>query len=92
VWPTLDYPHDYADCGVIGGYVYRGKRVPAARGRYFYGDLCNGILRSFKVGRNGRASSPAVLTGRIPNISSFGEDANGELYAMNLNGALYALR
>ena len=79
-------------CGVIGGYVYRGRRIRSARGRYFFGDLCSGVIWSFKVGKRGRASGVATLSRRVPNLSSFGEAANGELYALGLGGSLYALR
>jgi glucose/arabinose dehydrogenase len=96
VWPVWIYSHSFstspAPCGVIGGYVYRGKRVAAARGRYFFGDLCSGVIWSFEVGKRGRASGISTLAGRIPNLSSFGEASNGELYAVGLGGSLYVLR
>jgi hypothetical protein len=92
VTPTWAYSHDSGGCGVIGGYVYRGTRVPAMRGRYVFGDLCNGIVSSFKVGSKGRVSVPTRLPGLVSGLSSFGEDANGELYAVSLDGTLYALR
>jgi hypothetical protein len=71
--------------------VYRGSAVPAARGRYFYGDYCAGTIWSFRVGAHGRASAAAV-SGQVPSLSSFGVDGNGELYAASLDGALYRLR
>jgi len=77
---------------MIGGYVYRGARVPAARGRYFFGDLCSGVVWSFEVGRKGRASPVRPLPLHVPNLTSFGEDSNGDLYAVSLDGAIYALR
>jgi len=92
VAPTWVYSHDDGGCGVIGGYVYRGARVPAARGRYVFGDLCTGIVSSFKVGPKGRASIPTRVSGLVSGLSSFGEDANGELYALSLDGTLYQLR
>jgi hypothetical protein len=97
VFPTWSYHHTFlgpggGDCGVIGGYVYRGARVRAARGRYFFGDLCSGRIWSFRAGPNGRASKVATMRGRVPALSSFGEAANGELYALSYTGALYALR
>ena len=97
VFPTWSYHHTFTgpgggDCGVIGGYVYRGARVRAARGRYFFGDLCSGRVWSFRVGPNGRASKVATMRSFVPALSSFGEAANGELYALGYNGALYALR
>jgi glucose/arabinose dehydrogenase len=97
VFPTWTYHHTFlgpggGDCGVIGGYVYRGLRVRAARGRYFFGDLCSGRIWSFGVGPKGRASKVATLHSRVPAISSFGEAANGDLYALSYTGALYALR
>jgi glucose/arabinose dehydrogenase len=90
VRPTLVYSHAHG-CSISGGYVYRGSAVPAARGRYFYGDYCAGTVWSFRVGRHGRASS-AVVSGHVPNISSFGVDATRELYATSLDGTLYKLR
>jgi glucose/arabinose dehydrogenase len=87
--PVLVYPHS-AGCSITGGYVYRGAAVPPARGRYFYGDYCSGTVWSFKAG-NGRLSASTVA-GSIGNLSSFGEDGNGELYATSLDGSLYRLR
>lgn len=92
VKPLLTYRHDSVACSVIGGHVYRGAKVPAARGRYFFADLCTGAISSFKVGPKGRASAVTALAGKIRSISSFGEDANGELYAVSLDGFLYELR
>jgi glucose/arabinose dehydrogenase len=90
VKPVVVYSHARG-CSVTGGFVYRGTAVRAARGRYFYGDYCTGTVWSFRVGRHGRASAPAV-SGRVPSVSSFGVDGDGELYAVSLGGALYKLR
>jgi hypothetical protein len=58
VSPQWVYSH--ADgCSITGGYVYRGASVPAAQGRYVFGDYCSGTLWSFKVGASGRASAPS---------------------------------
>jgi glucose/arabinose dehydrogenase len=91
VSPVVVYSHSDGSCSITGGYVYRGTAVPAAAGRYFYGDYCSGTISSFKAG-NGRLSAPRV-EGKIDGISSFGEDGNGELYAVSVNnGTLYKLR
>jgi glucose/arabinose dehydrogenase len=78
-------------CGIIGGYVYRGTRVPSARGRYFFGDLCNGNVWSLKRDAKGRVTSIVHLPGTVAQLSSFGEDARGELYAVALDGWIYQL-
>jgi hypothetical protein len=77
---------------VIGGYVYRGARVPSARGRYFLGDLCTGATWALKLGKRGLPTGDKEFTGRVQGLSSFGEDARGELYAVGLDGLLYRLR
>jgi hypothetical protein len=62
--------------------------VPAARGRYFFGDNCHPPMRSVAApgGRQVR-TEPFSISG----LSSFGEDARGELYAASLNGVVYRL-
>jgi glucose/arabinose dehydrogenase len=89
VFPQLVYSHS-AGCSITGGYIYRGANVASAKGRYFFGDYCSGTVWSFAAGA-GRKSA-AVEAGKIANLSSFGEDANGELYAVSTDGALYQLR
>jgi len=92
VQPVYVYSHGASSCGVIGGYVYRGARLPAARGRYFFGDLCTGVTWALKLGTGGLPTGVKDFTGRVPNLSSFGEDGRGELYAVGLDGVLYGLR
>jgi glucose/arabinose dehydrogenase len=77
-------------CSVTGGFVYRGSAVPAARGRYFFGDYCTGNVWSLVV-TNGEARGLRREGVRIPGLSSFGEDARGELYATSLEGRVYRL-
>jgi glucose/arabinose dehydrogenase len=90
VRPVLVYSHSQG-CSITGGYVYRGSAVQAARGRYFYGDYCAGTIWSFRAGSHGRASA-AVVSGQVSDLSSFGVDGQGELYATSLGGTLYRLR
>ena len=47
VRPVVVYPLSGGHCAVSGGFVYRGNAVPAAKGRYFYGDNCSGTVWSF---------------------------------------------
>jgi glucose/arabinose dehydrogenase len=92
--PVLDYPHLSGACSVTGGYVYRGSTVPALsglRGTYFYADFCNGFVRSFRY-QNGQVTNQFEwpLLNRT-GITSFGEDAQGELYLMTQGGSLYKI-
>jgi len=88
--PIAQYTH--ADgCSVTGGYVYRGTLVPAAVGRYFYGDFCSGTVWSLTVdGRD--VSAPRREPFPVSNLSSFGEGPAGELYPVSLDGVIYKLR
>jgi glucose/arabinose dehydrogenase len=88
--PVVEYPHSQG-CSVTGGYVYRGKRVPAAVGRYFYGDYCSGTVWSLRIVR-GKATSVRREPFTVGGLSSFGEGPDGELYLMSLDsGNLYRL-
>lgn len=89
--PVLDYPHASGACSVTGGYVYRGTAAPAMRGTYFYADFCTGFVRSFRF-QNGQATNQLewpLLSPPGSLITSFGEDAQGELYLMTQVGSLF---
>jgi glucose/arabinose dehydrogenase len=90
VKPVQVYRHAGGNCSVTGGYVYRGRAVGAARGRYFYGDYCSGSLWSLRIS-GGRAVDNRRESTRIDSLSSFGQAANGDLYAVSLDGSLYKL-
>jgi glucose/arabinose dehydrogenase len=92
VLPVLEYSHNDG-CSITGGYVYRGSRVPALTGRYLFSDFCNYFVRSF-VYLGGQATERIDLTGQLDphaGVSSFGEDARGELYIVTLGGTLYRI-
>jgi glucose/arabinose dehydrogenase len=80
--PVVEYPHSQG-CSVTGGYVYRGKDIRSAVGRYFYGDLCSGTVWSLKVVA-GKARTVRVEPFKVDGVSSFAEDTNGELYVMSV--------
>jgi glucose/arabinose dehydrogenase len=91
VRPSFEYDHNYGNCSIVGGYVYRGRRIASLRGRYVFGDYCTGAVWTLKLGKGGRLTGYAALGPRIPLLTSFGEDASGELWAVGGRG-LYALR
>jgi glucose/arabinose dehydrogenase len=85
VRPVFEYSHDDGGCTVTGGYVYRGSAIPELYGAYVFGDYCIGRLEAIRV-EGGRVTEHRVLGPVVEGLSSFGEDAEGELYAMSLGG------
>ncbi len=57
VVPVVEYPHTQG-CAVTGGYVYRGKQVPAISGHYIFGDFCSGTV--WMIPRGGGTEGAAV--------------------------------
>jgi glucose/arabinose dehydrogenase len=88
--PILQYSHEEGSCSVTGGFVYRGTAIPAARGHYFYGDYCSGLVWSFAV-RGGKATDRKRHQFQVGSLSSFGEDGRGELYLVSLDGEIFRL-
>lgn len=107
---TLEYDHNDG-ISITGGFVYRGKAIPELYGKYIFGDLA---LRTAPVRADGRLFYADLQTGAIkvfnlpqfgsqilPNgltVHGFGQDADGELYALATNtsangsgGVLYKL-
>ncbi len=91
--PLVEYGHSSGACSITGGYVYRGTRVPALTGNYLYADYCNGMVWSFRL-VGGAATGARDWTPQLSpggGVSSFGQDARGELYIMTLGGSLYRI-
>ncbi len=88
--PVFEYSHDDGGCTVAGGYVYRGESIPDLDGAYVFADYCLGRIEALRL-RNGRVIGHRALGPVVPGLSSFGEDARGELYAMSLDGGVYRL-
>jgi glucose/arabinose dehydrogenase len=89
VGPLATYANGKGACAVTGGYVYRGQRIPGLVGTYVFGDFCDGRLRALT--RRGGSVLIQQLSPRVDLLSSFGEDANGELYVFSLAGGVYRL-
>ena len=101
--PVLDYPHTDGRA-VIGGYVYRGREFAAdLGGKYIFGD---NVMRT--VWALDETSTPmkknllcVMPRGSGPNsgadytgLSSFGTDANGEIYfcqMSSIGGRIFTL-
>jgi glucose/arabinose dehydrogenase len=88
VKPIKVYALSGGKCALIGGYVVRDRRLRGLYRRYVYGDFCTGKVRSLIPGL-GRARKDRGSGVRVPDLSSFGETANGALYATSLSGPVY---
>lgn len=90
-FPIHEYSHDRNGASVTGGFVYRGTTYPDLVGRYFYGDIVLGRIWSLTPDGNGGFENRVLLSDGI-GVSTFGEDAAGELYLAELSGTIYRLQ
>jgi hypothetical protein len=74
--------------------------MPDLRGAYFYSDYCAAFIRTFQGVSGGNAQnvvdrtadvSPAIGGFTIGQVTSFGEDARGELYVADQGGEVFKL-
>jgi len=98
--PILDYDRSTGGT-IIGGYVYRGAQIPALQGTYLFGDYVAGKIFSLNYDGTTVSNFQDITSQLFPtrqggfnlqNPSSFGEDANGELYITDIgNGSVYKI-
>jgi hypothetical protein len=94
--PYRDYSLAGAPCTVVGGYVYRGCRMPDLQGTYFYSDHCANFVRSHRTDAGCQTADPPddsrwndLQPGggvTITSMSGFGEDNRGEIYLVDHDG------
>ena len=86
--PIWEYPHSQG-CSVTGGIVYRGG-LSEWQGIYLYGDFCSGTIWGLiRQPEGGWLNALLFETGA--NITSFGEDEQGEIYLVDRNGSISIL-
>jgi glucose/arabinose dehydrogenase len=91
--PLIFPVHVYGRGGgasVVGGFVYRGRRVGAAYGRYFFGDFASGRVWTMVV-EGGVVTEYQRERFSIPAVSSFAEGPRGDLYAVSFLGTIHQL-
>jgi glucose/arabinose dehydrogenase len=102
--PTLTLPvwafsHAAGNCSGTGGYVYRGCAIPELEGEYFFADYCAAKIWSVKYSGSGPIGAVTDRTAAlapggglsIASITSFGEDAYGELYICDQAGEVFKI-
>jgi len=86
VAPLVTYGHNMT-CAIMGGYVYRGPTATGLAGRYLYGDYCAGGV--FTLGSEPNLVGKRIELGYQPiKITSFGEDAAGDVYVVDEQGGV----
>jgi hypothetical protein len=94
--PVFDYPHtpdpDVGGenrCAIIGGYVVRDPSLGSLYGRYIYGDLCSGEIRSLELSDPLPSDRSEAL--HVDDLNSFGEDSCGRIYVVSGEGEVARL-
>jgi glucose/arabinose dehydrogenase len=79
--------------GITGGYVYRGSNIPELDGVYLFSDFVSGFILGIDADAVA-AGEPALahqLLDAPKGLLSFGEDDDGELYVVALDGSVYRI-
>jgi len=89
--PILEYSHSVG-CSITGGFRYRGSLLADHVGTYFFSDYCSGRIWGATLNADGSWKATQLLESGL-NVTTFGEDPNGEIYLSHyaMNGALYRL-
>ena len=84
--PVFEYETG-ARCSITGGFVYRGEAIPELFGAYLYSDYCDGDIRAIVV-QDGEVVDGTNLGVHGGQVVSFVQDADGELYVLDLGGTV----
>ncbi|MEU7577287.1 PQQ-dependent sugar dehydrogenase [Streptomyces sp. NPDC041068] len=88
--PVHEYDRTGLGCSVTGGFVYRGKAIPALKGQYVFSDYCDGTVRSLEM-KNGKVTGVNDLGVNGGEVISFAQGGNGELYVFDIAGSVFRI-
>lgn len=91
VLPIHEYGHDDG-ISITGGFVYRGKKIPALEGVYVYADYGSGKIWGLTYDQKAKkkVKNELLLNSNLP-VTTFGEDPDGELYLAAYQGMIYRI-
>jgi glucose/arabinose dehydrogenase len=89
--PVITHSHASGFCSITGGYIVRDPAVPSLRGRYVYGDLCDGRIRAARLRPGAITRGRPLPLPAVSSVASFGEDARGRVYVVSLAGRVLRL-
>jgi glucose/arabinose dehydrogenase len=86
--PIFEYGRADGSCSIIGGYVYRGAAIASLRGAYLFGDYCEGTIRALFTDNEQVVERSLGANADRGNLASFGQDQDGELWTLSLDGTV----
>ncbi len=90
--PVWEYGHNTTGgYSITGGFIYRGESVPELKGKYVYADFVSGRIWALTTQESDSLSNELIVSSDL-NISSFGVDANNELYICAFDGNIYRFK
>jgi glucose/arabinose dehydrogenase len=90
VFPVLVARHSDGYCAIIGGVVVRNAKLPSLNGQYLFGDNCRSPIEAVRVSP-GHASGLHDTGLNVSGTSTFGSDADLNVYVASLSGPVYRL-
>ncbi len=83
----------------IGGYIYRGQKIPTLQGMYVYGDFTQNDIWGLAYDWEAEEVTAVEKLDTVPHPTAFGLDHQGELYICSFgpergnmkNGSIYKL-
>lgn len=90
ILPVWEYDH-FMGRSITGGYVYRGKYISSLKGAYVYADYVSGRIWALWYEDTGLIKNEELFDTNLQ-ISSFGTDADQELYLSAFDGRIYRFR
>jgi uncharacterized repeat protein (TIGR03806 family) len=90
--PIVEHGHSEFRC-LVGGYVYHGNKLPDLKGAYIYGDYDTGRVWMLRYDeKDKKVSENHELAKSTLRIVAWGQDADGEVYALDfIQGGIYHL-
>jgi glucose/arabinose dehydrogenase len=86
--PVYEISHDTGACAVIGGFVYRGKKISSLVGDYLFSDNCESTIRLLEPDRDGGVTMRDSGV-KSDSVSSFGQANDGTLYVTSLSDGVF---